>query len=356
LFGGLLPNQNNTAVPGAQYANFQITDSSSGINVDTNIFASIGPVYPSETSFNSFCTTLEKHFSGSRLIAAIMKMTPIASNFVRDGLIYACSAPKGGTRELGPENTGPNADYVNMPKIFSCPGMKTMPCSNGDTICSVWYPKDDDSFEFVPSRQTFSAGDWNRKYRSGALIMLATGMSTPQSFLVEYELFYQSQPSNATFNITGSSLSLGNPMKQSDAMNLFLTNSNVHIIKPDKTLYQNFESRDIMTEPGKSILFSSYCEVKSVKQPKSIVESEDFVLIDGELYKKGESKKETPGPIIKAEPLTVKTKTTYGRAIASAVTSPGGSSSKTALGRKIKEIAKLTDPVVDVLESIFDLF
>jgi hypothetical protein len=341
VFGGLLPNENTGAPPGAEYANFQVTGPPAIINTEKNIFANVGPLYPAESSFKSFCETMEKHFSGTRLIAARLSLTPLAPSLTRDGLVYMISCPKGGTTELGPNNTDPTeADFVNMPKIFSCPGMKTMPVSDGDTISAMWYPKDDDSFEFIPSRQTFSSGDWKRKYRSGALIALVTGMSSPQTFLIDYELFYQSIPSNATFNITGSSLSLGNPIKQSDAMNLFLTNSNVHITSPERHLLQNFESRDVNVERGRTLLFHAVTETK----PRAIP-IENYSAVARKLD--GNDNSMTP---IKA-PTSV-----YGRAQASAITSPGGGSSGTAIGRKITEILKKTIPVVDVVDSFISAF
>jgi hypothetical protein len=343
--GGLLPNENTGAFVGRAYANFQITDGNSGISPNTNIFSSVVPNYPAESSFQSFSNTMEKHFSGIRLIAAVMKLTPLSSNFIRDGLIYGCSAPKGGTRELGPNNTNPaEADAVNMPKIFSCPGMKTLPCSDGDSLMVTWFPKDNDSFEFVPSRTSFTSSEWNKKYRSGALILFATGMSQPQTFIVEYELFYQAIPSDATFNITGSQLSLSNPLKQSDSLNLFLTNANVHIVPPDKSLFQNFETNDVNTESTKQSLF-----VEKIKHSPVL---KDNFKVDKSVVR---YYKESDGTL--ATTSVPESITTYGRVQASAISKPGGSSSAgSVIGRKVKEIAKLTIPLVDIIDGFFNLF
>jgi hypothetical protein len=344
VFGGFLPNLNSGAGAGDEYANFQITDTNSGIQPDTNIFSSVGANYPAEASFKSFSQTMEKHFSGIRLIAAVMKMTPLSSNFVRDGLIYACSAPKGGTRELGPNNLVPaQADAVNMPKIFSCPGMKTVPCADGDSIMTTWFPKDSDSYEFVPSRSSFTASEWNKKYRSGALIIFATSMTQPQTFIVEYELFFQAIPSDATFNITGSQLSLSNPLKQADSLNLFLTNSNVHIVPPDKSLYQSFESNDVNTDTDRQTLF-----VAKVKHEPKV----ELFKIDKSIIR---YYKDSNGDL--ATTSVPESVTSYGRVSASAISKPGGSSSAGGvIGRKIKEIAKLTIPLVDIIDGFFNLF
>jgi hypothetical protein len=338
VFGGLLPNLNAGAPVGKEYANFQITDPGSGINVNKNIFINGAPTYPSEASFKSFSTTMEKHFSAIRLIAARLSVTPLAPSLSRDGIMYGCSCPKGGSDELGPNNTDPTeANFVNMPKIFSCPGMKTMPMSDGDTMSIMWYPKDSDSFELIPSRQAFSSADWKRKYRSGAMLILATGMSSFQSFLVDYELFFQATPSNATFNITGSSLSLANPIKQADAMNLFLTNSNVHMTRPTKDLFQNFETRDVNVAPGRTLMFHEVI----VNKPSKFIEN----YITLKEIEKGEN-------LLDPQP----NKTTYGRAMAFSVSKPGGSSSGSAIGRKIVEVVKKSIPLIEVVDSFISTF